>query len=155
MWVCQSWPSLWPFGDQGQMKGSTVLWSGWLQDVRVSSTRLVYVHNQMTSLTRCGLASDNIVVTWQVLVNIGAGNGLLPDGTKPLPEPMLTILNGTNFSEIWMRMIQLSCKKKIINKKNKYLQHLLIYLTLPGNDYQLIEKYDVIQYLWFLMRQYQ
>ena len=25
-----------------------------------------------------------------VYVNIGAGNGLLPDGTKPLPEPMLT-----------------------------------------------------------------
>ena len=24
------------------------------------------------------------------LVNIGSGNGLLPDGTKPLPEPMLT-----------------------------------------------------------------
>ena len=22
--------------------------------------------------------------------NIGSGNGLLPDGTKPLPEPMLT-----------------------------------------------------------------
>ena len=25
-----------------------------------------------------------------VLVNIGPGNDLLPDGTKPLPEPMLT-----------------------------------------------------------------
>ena len=24
------------------------------------------------------------------LVNIGPGNGLLPDGTKPLPDPMLT-----------------------------------------------------------------
>ena len=23
-------------------------------------------------------------------VNIGSGNGLLPDGTKPLPEPILT-----------------------------------------------------------------
>ena len=23
-------------------------------------------------------------------VNIGSGNGLLPDGTKPVPEPMLT-----------------------------------------------------------------
>ena len=23
-------------------------------------------------------------------VNIGSGNGLLPDSTKPLPEPMLT-----------------------------------------------------------------
>ena len=26
----------------------------------------------------------------EILVNIGSGNGLLPDGTKPLPEPMLT-----------------------------------------------------------------
>ena len=26
----------------------------------------------------------------QILVNIGLGNGLLPDGTKPLPELMLT-----------------------------------------------------------------
>ena len=25
-----------------------------------------------------------------VLVNTDSGNGLLPDGTKPLPEPMLT-----------------------------------------------------------------
>ena len=26
----------------------------------------------------------------QIWVNIGSGNGLLPDGTKPLPEPLLT-----------------------------------------------------------------
>ena len=26
----------------------------------------------------------------QIWINIGSGNGLLPDGTKPLPEPMLT-----------------------------------------------------------------
>ena len=26
----------------------------------------------------------------QIWVNIGSGNGLLPDGTKPLPKPMLT-----------------------------------------------------------------
>ena len=26
----------------------------------------------------------------QLYVNIGSGNGLVPDGTKPLPEPMLT-----------------------------------------------------------------
>ena len=28
----------------------------------------------------------------KIWVNIGSGSGLLPDGTKPLPEPMLTIL---------------------------------------------------------------
>ena len=26
----------------------------------------------------------------EIRVNIGSGNGLLPDDTKPLPEPMLT-----------------------------------------------------------------
>ena len=26
----------------------------------------------------------------EIWINIGSGNGLLPDGTKPLPEPMLT-----------------------------------------------------------------
>ena len=25
----------------------------------------------------------------EIWVNIGSGNGLLPDGTKPLPEPLL------------------------------------------------------------------
>ena len=25
-----------------------------------------------------------------ILDNFGSGNGMLPDGTKPLPEPMLT-----------------------------------------------------------------
>ena len=27
-------------------------------------------------------------------VNIGSGNGLLPDGTKPLPEPIMTYHEG-------------------------------------------------------------
>ena len=26
-----------------------------------------------------------------IWVNIGSGDGFLPDGTKPLPEPMLTV----------------------------------------------------------------
>ena len=29
------------------------------------------------------------LISQTALVNIDAGNGLLPDGTKPLPEPML------------------------------------------------------------------
>ena len=46
-------------------------------------------------MTTSGAASDKFFINslgisdtnW---VNIGSGNGLLPDGTKPLPEPMLT-----------------------------------------------------------------
>ena len=30
----------------------------------------------------------------QILVQTGSGNGLLPGGTKPLPEPILTIITG-------------------------------------------------------------
>ena len=58
--------------------------------------------DKQTMLTWCGMQysamfsffnslwpSNN---TWQhgIWVNIGSGNGLLPDGTKPLPEPMST-----------------------------------------------------------------
>ena len=42
--------------------------------------------NQGEKLTHCGLVMP------QIWVSIGAGNGLLPGGTKPLPEPMLTYL---------------------------------------------------------------
>ena len=37
-------------------------------------------------LTHCGLVTPCGTKIW---VSIGAGNGLVPDGTKPLPEPML------------------------------------------------------------------
>ena len=39
-------------------------------------------------LTHWSLVTPYIAA--EILVNTGSGNGLLPDGTKPLPEPMLT-----------------------------------------------------------------
>ena len=33
---------------------------------------------------------SNAIEMAEILVNISSGNGLLPDSTKPLPEPMLT-----------------------------------------------------------------
>ena len=33
---------------------------------------------------------DAIWLALEILVNTGSGNGSLPDGTKRLPEPMLT-----------------------------------------------------------------
>ena len=36
-----------------------------------------------------------------IWVNIGSGNGLLPDGTKPLPEPMLTYHQWGNAPFMW------------------------------------------------------
>ena len=41
-------------------------------------------------------------IWWQdIWVNIGSGNGLLPDGTKPLPEPMLTYHQWGLVAFIW------------------------------------------------------
>ena len=40
-------------------------------------------------LTHCGLGTTNCNMGTYIWVNIGSGDGLLPDGTKPLPEPML------------------------------------------------------------------
>ena len=37
----------------------------------------------------------------EIWVNIGSGNGLVPDGTKPLPEPMLTSHRWTSVAFIW------------------------------------------------------
>ena len=39
------------------------------------------------AVTHCGLVMQMVSGIW---VTIGSGNGLLPDGTKPSPEPMLT-----------------------------------------------------------------
>ena len=43
-----------------------------------------FVSNTVNSL---GLVTH---MALEILVNTGSGNGLLPDGTKPLREPMLT-----------------------------------------------------------------
>ena len=43
-----------------------------------------YQHAIIIFITHYGLETPYV---W---VNIGSGNGLLPDGIKPLPEPMLT-----------------------------------------------------------------
>ena len=38
-----------------------------------------------------------------ILVIIGLGNGLLPDGTKPLPEPMLTSPQKDSAAFAWVQ----------------------------------------------------
>ena len=38
----------------------------------------------------------------EIWVNIGSGNGLVPDGTKPLPESMLTVMKS---NDIYQRVI--------------------------------------------------
>ena len=35
------------------------------------------------------MKAATVASSWQIWVNIGSANGLVPDGSKPLPEPML------------------------------------------------------------------
>ena len=47
----------------------------------------------VTQLTDVWYMDLSMLIPWLVMpygINIGSVNGLLPDGTKPLPEPMLT-----------------------------------------------------------------
>ena len=63
---------------------------------------------------------------WQTWVNISSGNGLLPDGTKPLPEPMLNHHQKGGVTFIWgqfHKILQVSITK--IGLKITQLKFLL------------------------------
>ena len=51
------------------------------------SIEVMYIH---VYITHWGLVMPFGDIDLGQQLNIGSGNGLLPDGTKPLPEPMLT-----------------------------------------------------------------
>ena len=58
----------------------------------------------------------------EIWVNIGSGNGLLPDGTKPLPEPVLTYHQSGPVAFTWgqfhmklLNIFNLDTSLKIIN----------------------------------------
>ena len=63
------------------------------------------------AFSKCILTHGGLVMPYGDInmVNIGSGNGLLPDGTKPLPEPMLAyhcqssvaIILGHYHKKIW------------------------------------------------------
>ena len=85
----------------------------------------------------------------EIWVNIGSGNGLLPDGTMPLPEPMLTdhlwssvafisvqfhktCLNHQSLKSVWKLQHKISFKfprgqwvKHCYNVRFQYLEHQL------------------------------
>ena len=69
----------------------------------------------------------------QIGVNIGSGNGLLPDGTKPLPEPMLTLrwlkscgIHPKSITQEMLKTFILGMSFKIINLSSQ--------LHLPGTS---------------------
>ena len=71
----------------------------------------------------------------QIWVNIGSGNDLLPDGTKPLPEPMLTHLQISPMTFIWRHIIIRSLDVKIpINKTRLKIVLLKLIPDLAGTN---------------------
>ena len=49
-----------------------------------------YVIHDDFSMTKVNTLWPSDTIEWQIWVNTGSGNGMLPYDTKPLPEPMLT-----------------------------------------------------------------
>ena len=66
-----------------------------------------------SNLTHCGLIRHIATEIW---VNIGSGNGLLPDGTKPLPERMLS--NHQRSCGICLRAISQEMRQISVFNKN-------------------------------------
>ena len=60
-------------------------------------------------------------MTTEILVNIGSVNGLLPDGTKPLPEPMLTYHHWDTVTFIWCQFLK---RTPAINHLNLFENYL-------------------------------
>ena len=62
----------WPLGNWNEILGKS--FKNWL----------------MAEVSLVILPSDECYWTLVMIINIGSGNGVVPSGTKPLPEPMLT-----------------------------------------------------------------
>ena len=69
---------------------------------------------------------DAILTTITVWVNIGPGNGLLPDGTKPSPESMLTLSSMDSMAFTWQQFSRQYRKTSNIRRivvGNKIVDH--------------------------------
>ena len=69
-------------------------------------------------------------IWWQIYVNIGSSNDLLPDGTKPLPQPMLTSSEGS--SGVLVRSISYELLKNQIHEVSLKIALLKSFPFLPG-----------------------
>ena len=66
-----------------------------------------------------------------ICVNIGLDNGLVPDGTNPLPEPMLTCHHKCSVTLIWEQFHK-CLWTKCIHKVYPYITPLKSIPHLPG-----------------------
>ena len=67
----------------------------------------------------------------KIWVNIDSGNGLLPDSTKPLPEPMMTYHKYGPVTLIWGQFHK-NYLKPLTTKISLKITHLKFTLNLPG-----------------------
>ena len=67
----------------------------------------------------------------EIWVNISSGNGLLPDGTKPLPEPMLT---DHQSSDNQLRAISQKLPQSSITKISLNITYVKCHSNLPGDN---------------------
>ena len=70
----------------------------------------------------------------EIWVNVGLGKGLLPDGTKPLPEPMLTDHHSYygNFNNIHIRAISQKMLQPSITKIQLKITYPKFHSNFPG-----------------------
>ena len=78
LWPCRDWAVTSPGRDWAVIIGPGAV------------TTVVTVSSQWAHGDNFFLMGKWHHMVTKIWVNIGSGNGLLPDGTKPLPEPMLT-----------------------------------------------------------------
>ena len=81
-------------------------------------------------------------MTTPIWVNIGSGNGLLPDSTKPLPEPMLTYHQWGPMKITWGKFHKRYFRHKSLKIAWK-LRYLKFHANLPGAN----ELNSVVTYL--------
>ena len=75
----------------------------------------------------------------KIWVNIGSGNGLLPDGTKPLPEP----------SDIHIRAISQVMSQPSITKIRLKITYVKFHSNFPGaNGLNLLRPGDIYMHQW-------
>ena len=87
-----------------------------------------------------------------ILDNIGSGNGLLPDGTKPLPEPMLTYHQRGSVAYFWEQELlkvsiqDMSLKKTFwkIFSNPPGANELRTLLIIPNFEYTVEPLYNTI-----------
>ena len=107
----------WKFSEQTKANGLLVLWNYGketsnqvsLQDYEFTGSLKCYIWQTLFFGLRSTGSWSMILNHWclvtpygdMIWVNLGSGNGLLPDGTKPLPEPKLTFHWGWSAAFTW------------------------------------------------------